>query len=256
MSNKKILFACDLDNTLIHSHRSRSEGDICVELLEGREQSFITPRARQLTDQVQADENVMFVPVTTRSEEQYRRIQWQDSCTPELALVCNGSVLLRNGVPDPEWLRESQSMTQPFADELKRLCDLYSCRECFRTVRIVGDMFLFAYCTDGADIEKIAADCAADTELCTRYSGRKLYFFPPAADKGRAVRWLSQMLGASEIIAAGDSVIDFPMLRIADYALVPDADTAELLGDDVNSVCCGEAPFAEFILDFVLNKAK
>ena len=255
MNDKKILFACDLDNTLIHSHRRRSEVDICVELLNGREQSFITPYAQSLVEKIQSAENIMLVPVTTRSVEQYRRIQWQEGCAPELALVCNGSVLLRNGSIDDEWRKESVELTRPYEEELKRLCGMYSGYSCFKTVRIVDGMFLFAYCREEENTAEIAADCAGDTVLRTQYSGHKLYFFPPAADKGRAVRRLFQELEFSEIIAAGDSVIDLPMLEEADRALVPDNDIAEQLKKSCVSVCKEGVPFSEFILRSVLDRS-
>ena len=38
---KNILFACDLDNTLIHSYKSKREGDICIEWIKDKEQSKI-----------------------------------------------------------------------------------------------------------------------------------------------------------------------------------------------------------------------
>lgn len=253
MNDKKILFACDLDNTLIHSHRCKSEKDICVELLNGREQSFITPYARSLVEKIQSAENVMLVPVTTRSVDQYRRIQWQENCAPELALVSNGSVMLRNGSIDDEWRKKSIELTCPYEKELNRLCSRYSSYSCFKTVRIVDDMFLFAHCRDGENTEKIAAGLAEDTMLRTQYSGQKLYFFPPAADKGRAVRRLFQKLKFDEIIAAGDSVIDMPMLEEADRVLVPGFDMAERLKKSGVYVCKEGVPFSEFILSFALD---
>ena len=38
----RILFACDLDNTLIYSYKKKQDGYICVELNKGREQGFMT----------------------------------------------------------------------------------------------------------------------------------------------------------------------------------------------------------------------
>lgn len=255
MSDKKILFACDLDNTLIHSHRCRSGGDICVELLNGREQSFITPHARDLIEKIKAADNIMFVPVTTRSIEQYRRIQWQEGCEPELSLVCNGSVFLKNGIIDDEWQKKSIELTRPYEEELNRLYEKYGSYSCFKTVRIVDGMFLFAHCREDEDTAKIAADRAEDTVLRTQFSGRKLYFFPPAADKGRAVRRLFQKLEFDEIVAAGDSVIDLPMLEEADLALVPSDDMAERLKNGRVFICEDGVSFSEYILRFVLNRS-
>ena len=40
---KDIVFASDLDNTLLYSRSHKREGDICVEHIEGRAHGFMTP---------------------------------------------------------------------------------------------------------------------------------------------------------------------------------------------------------------------
>ena len=75
-----ILFASDLDNTLLFSHRHRQPGDRCVELLNGAEQGFFTQRTLDLLPQVV--QRVQLLPVTTRSIEQYRRIRWPEETVP------------------------------------------------------------------------------------------------------------------------------------------------------------------------------
>ena len=39
---RKILFTCDLDNTLLHSYKHRQDGDVCIEILKEKEQGFTT----------------------------------------------------------------------------------------------------------------------------------------------------------------------------------------------------------------------
>ena len=66
----------DLDNTLIYSCRHDiGEEKVCVELYEGREVSFMTKRSLSLLKEVQ--KKALFVPVTTRTAEQYRRIDFR-----------------------------------------------------------------------------------------------------------------------------------------------------------------------------------
>lgn len=69
-----ILFASDLDNTLLFSHRHRQPEDRCVERLNGAEQGFFTRETPDLLPQVV--QRVHLLPITTRSIEQYQRIQW------------------------------------------------------------------------------------------------------------------------------------------------------------------------------------
>ena len=48
---------------------------------------------------------------------------------------------------------------------------------------------------------------------------RKLYFFPPDSDKGSALQRFCERHSFDVIIAAGDSEMDLPMMKIADIAL-------------------------------------
>ncbi len=248
---KNILFACDLDNTLIHSHTKKAEGDICAEILDGREQSFMTPRAAALIRTLSETNGIRLLPVTTRSIAQYLRIQWPEGCTPELALVCNGAILLRNGIPDETWLAASDAEIAPYRPELERLCDKYSGNPAFKTVRIVDNMFLFVYCHDRDAVADIAAACSRDTALAVEYSGSKMYFFPEPANKGRSVSRFAAQFGVDSIVAAGDSMIDCSMLAIADLALVPDESMATLAKNPACQICPAGERFSEFILSHV-----
>ena len=94
-----ILFASDLDNTLLFSHRHRQPEDRCVERLNGAEQGFFTRETPDLLPQVV--QRVHLLPITTRSIEQYQRIQ----CRTHGAQDCRRQrrVLLRDGQVDRAW---------------------------------------------------------------------------------------------------------------------------------------------------------
>ncbi|MBR2733712.1 MAG: HAD family phosphatase [Selenomonadaceae bacterium] len=225
------IFACDLDNTLIHSHKRRRNGDICVEHYDGREQSFITPTALQLLKQLAAQ--VPFVPITTRSIEQYRRIFWANNFRPRYAVVANGAYIL-DGDRQENFLRDA---VLPYADELETLREKFSTDERFNICRIVDGSFLFLRCRDELDADEIFFD----TSLMAQHTGKKIYLFPPALNKGNALRRLAEKFSATKIFAAGDSSIDLPMLELADVAFAPKS-----LG---GFVTCSDAPdFAEEFL--------
>lgn len=72
------MFASDLDRTLIYSNKALAdfgqsgEDLIGVERKDGREIAFMTQEARSLLKEISAQ--MLFVPVTTRTYEQYKRI--------------------------------------------------------------------------------------------------------------------------------------------------------------------------------------
>lgn len=246
-----ILFASDLDNTLLFSHRHRQPGDRCVELLNGAEQGFFTQETVDLLPQVV--QRVQLLPVTTRSVEQYLRIQWPAGTAPRWALTANGAVLLRDGGLDRDWYEQSRQLIREYQGELHRILRSLSARPEPSTVRSVEEMYVYAACPDPAAAERCAGDWDPGSPIRAVVSGRKVYFFPPGVDKGTALRRAAERFGPERIIAAGDSVIDVPMLRRADLALLPGP---ELLPQLPGARVCGPGQrFPDFVLSSVLRDA-
>lgn len=235
---KKILLACDLDNTLIHSYRHKKDNDICIEMINDKQQGFISPHTYELIKNI--PENITLIPVTTRSIEQYMRIQWEKA--PEYALVANGTILLKNNIPS-----EYEDISG-YISEIKALERKINPDD-FKKVKFVDNMYLFAYRDESKGIKKIAEKYSALTSLETQYSGRKIYFFPPPANKGRAVKKFAEKFGYDFIISAGDSSIDFSMLEISNIAIVPDKGTAEKIKNKNIKICPENKIFSEFILE-------
>ena len=102
----KPLFACDIDNTLIYSHRHPHDGWPCVEWREGREQAYMSPASIALLAEVSA--RSVTVPVTSRAIAQYRRL----ALPVELGMVVtgNGADLLIGGAPDTDWRAETDAL--------------------------------------------------------------------------------------------------------------------------------------------------
>lgn len=203
----KILFACDLDNTLIHSYKKRRENDICVEIYEKREQSFISAKNLDLLKKI--SEKILFIPVTTRSIAQYRRIFWTKDFKPRFAVVSNGAYLL-DGDNQENFLK---NVAKPYENELKMQFEAVD-KNIFTISRIVDESFLFLKCRDDFDAENLSFE----TNLTVEHFGKKIYLFPPRLNKGEALKLLKKRFSPDKIFCAGDSDIDLPMLELADVA--------------------------------------
>lgn len=249
----KLLLACDLDNTLLYSYKHKRDGDVCVELLHEKEQGFMTPRTVELLRGLK--DLATFVPITTRSVEQYLRIAWPAGCAPEYALAANGAILLKNGTPEDAWRNETEAFIGAYRDDMRALMPEFSDREKYLRCRTVDDAYLFVYCGHGVDPARCVETYRDRTRLCTVCSGRKVYFFPPKVNKGHALRRLKAMLDPSKTLSAGDSAIDVPMLNEADGALVPSGfDAAAVRGPDIY-ISPKDAVFSEYILEVALATA-
>lgn len=253
----KILFTCDVDNTLIHSYKHKQDGDVCVEILKEKEQGFTTPKTLELLKLAAGIEKLNIVPLTTRSIEQYERIKFGDGA-PKQALVTNGTLLI-NGITmrvDEEWWMESLAVVTPVKKELDRLYALLTpMTDSFIRVRIVDEMYLFVYCSEKVDPAVMATMLSMQTTLKVEYSGKKIYFFPEVANKGVAAERMIKKLGADYLIAAGDSSIDLPMLRIADLAIIPQGLAKYAEEFKKVAICPEDKRFSEFVLETAVAAA-
>lgn len=250
----EILFASDLDNTLLFTqkHIPENADKVCVEYYQEQPHGFFTEETVRLLMEV--CRQTQFVPVTTRSLEQYRRITWPDGCIPHLALTTNGSLLLIDGEVDEAWQQASLEMVRLHAAELGRLHALLSPNKAFVHCRLVDQMYLFVSCEDEAAAVREEAKCREMTSLTVEASGRKIYFFPPGIDKGTSLERLRKRFLPRKIFCAGDSLIDLPMLEKADAAFVPHS---EMLNSLPSGIMFGQGVFfPEKMLQHILELIK
>src|SRR5664279_5178185 len=95
---------------MIYSRKARALGRddrcvVCVEMHEGKPASYMTADAADLLTSLTASATV--VPVTTRIDEQYRRVRLPGP-PPQYAITTNGGVLMVDGEPDRGWARRVQ----------------------------------------------------------------------------------------------------------------------------------------------------
>ena len=244
MRQDALLFASDLDNTLLFSHKHAQAGDVCVEHLDGKAQGFFTPKVIRGLEEI--NRAMCFVPVTSRSAAQFLRIQFPAGCVPRLALVANGGLLLRDGVIDETWQAASLQCVAPWREALARTAALLAQVPIPLRARMVDDLYLFAACDSPAEAELALAAVQGKTPLTAALSGRKLYFFPPGLSKGDALRRLRALLTPQRVLCAGDSGIDVPMLEAADVAIVPREGMVE-----GGVVWDGTGRFSEFVVEKV-----
>ena len=214
-------FFSDLDRTLIFSHSISFPGEkLAVEHWNGRVQSYMTKNTREY---LRSAKWFQLIPVTSRSPVQFRRLSvFYSFFSCKHALVCNGGVLLNeDGEPDQEWLTEtirlSEKAFRPLSAAHQLLLD-YLPQE-----MVSAPMGLM-----------VCARCEQDSKLIARlqalplakllfivYNGRKVYCFPKPMNKGAALRRYQRLYGRRFAIAAGDSIMDIPMLSSADAAIMP-----------------------------------
>lgn len=232
------LFCSDLDNTLIYSWRHSLTGEkLCVEWLKGREISFVTERTLDLLKELQ--KKMLFIPVTTRRVDQYKRLTLP-GISPQYALTCNGGILLNHGEIAEDWYRESLELVEECRGEMEKGQKLLA-DDPFRGFEVwfIEDLFLFTKSENTEEtLRRLREELDLDKlELLTHKD--KVYLLPKVLNKGTAVERIKKRLKPECLFAAGDSAFDVPMLEKADLAY---------LG--------GGMPFAEEMLEYFLQKVR
>ena len=258
MNNKKTLvFNTDLDNTIIYSYKHDIGNDkINVEVYEDRENSFITKKTERLLKEV--NEKVLLVPTTTRTIEQYKRIDLGIG-VPKYALTCNGGVLLKDGVRDDKWYKESLELVKDCKSESVRAVDFLEKDE-NRTldVRFIEELFVY---TKSNEPENTIGFLKSNlnTDLVDVFNnGVKVYVVPKTLSKGMAIKRFKKLFDDALCIAAGDSEFDISMLNEADMAIAPQKilDICERIDESLNEnvvVADDKTIFSEKVLEFVLE---
>lgn len=214
-----MIFLSDLDNTLIFSYKKLSAENVCVERKDVKELSYMTPYGAELF--LRVVKQCVFIPITTRSIEQYQRIVFPCGYVPEYAICDNGGTLLINGEPDPVWRQE-------FENEYKLCCkELDSCRkflesrpEIYFEIRNVDSTFLFTKSHTPAKTIEAMEKAVPPSGTVRLNNGDKIFSIPKGISKKRAELKIRSMLGAEYTAAAGDSIFDIDMLSAADIAIV------------------------------------
>jgi hydroxymethylpyrimidine pyrophosphatase-like HAD family hydrolase len=230
--SSRILVASDLDRTLIYSTAALalSMPDetaprlLCVEVHEAKPLSYMTEAAGRLLAEL-AD-TVRFVPTTTRTRKQYRRISLPGS-QPRYVICANGGHLLVDGRTDHDWNAEMHRRLADGSAPLDEICAHLSATadpEWLRKERVAED--LFTYLVVDRDLlpagwVKELADWAEPLGWTVSLQGRKIYAVPKPLSKSAALAEVVRRTGVDQVLAAGDSLLDMDLLMAADAGWTP-----------------------------------
>ncbi len=221
------VIASDLDRTLIYSASAVGAVDpelVCVELLDGRPQSFMTAAAHARLARVRAA--AILVPTTTRTPAQFGRVELPGGPAP-FAVVSNGGHILLDGAPDAAWRARVQERIAAAGATLAQVVAHLDARtddSWVRSRRIADDLFCYLVVDVAALPRHFVADLAgwcAERGWVVSRQGRKIYALPADLTKEAAIAEVCRRVGGTRLLAAGDGALDAGMLAMADDGIRP-----------------------------------
>ena len=247
-------FFSDLDNTIIYSYKKNiGSNKIIAEIYNNREISFITEYTYLCLNYINS--KIKFIPVTTRSVEQYKRVVFNKNWKPEFALATNGGNLIVNGVVDENYRKKTLEIIEPF---------IYDMNEIRNALKLDTDIILDVILVDGMFVyTKSQAPNKTLERLKIKFenskvdfisNNQKIYAVPPVLKKGFAVERIKEYICLDRTISAGDSVFDISMLNNTEVSIFPDNISRFITKKD-NIFCFnGKEIFSDYVMDKVISE--
>lgn len=226
-----MIYASDLDRTLIYSLGAigvpeNTPGLIPAEIIEGKTRSYISQQA--LNQLINLNTRIIFIPVTTRTIQQYKRINlFQETVIPDYAVTSNGGNILIGGVVDKEWRESIGRLVARYsagAEEVRSYIKAVVREDWIISENYCDDLFYsFMVYRDQLPLDEITnlSDRLYNLGWRVSLQGRKLYAVPAAVNKSDAILHLRRTVRSEPMVASGDSLLDKSLLESADYAIAP-----------------------------------
>jgi hydroxymethylpyrimidine pyrophosphatase-like HAD family hydrolase len=223
-----MIFASDLDRTLIYSNKFLDTYADDIEIIEEKDNIAISHMSQRTICLLSIiNEKILFIPTTTRSLEQYKRITiFQNKILPKYTIVANGGIILKNNIVDNSWQqvieKKMKSILSPqtFIERNK----VFFNKNEIKLYKACDDLFVYAVFYNKLENNDLYADIEASA-VASGYkvtpNGRKLYFIPSFMTKWEAVSHIMQLENEDCLIAAGDSILDAPMLVHSKHGFIP-----------------------------------
>ncbi len=224
-----MMFVSDLDRTLIYSKRALADFNhhdysslACVERKNNEDVAFMTKKAKELLEVI--TQHCLFVPVTTRTYEQFSRIFIFNNDIPlTYAVTSNGASIFYKGKRVPEWQEIVQNRLKKECTPIDKMIKLVQEYKVAGTLKVAEELF-FYYILE----EEISTDTINQIRFLASHhgwrvsiQGRKLYLVPKPVCKGEAINFIREKHRIQTIFGAGDSILDFDFLKNCDFSYVP-----------------------------------
>lgn len=232
-----MIFASDLDSTLIYSSKHCkliNEENLLPVDSYNNQYSYITKSMQATLEHI--NESMLFIPVTTRSIEQYTRMKYfYDTIKPKYAIVANGGIILKNGIELTDWSNISFTKIKEVISvrAMIKLCSFFLESDFVKTYKTCEDLFIYSILDEDKLVDSIKnakihlnyievlRSFCSKIDYSVSKQGKKVYIIPNCINKYDPINYIMKLENINMFMAAGDSLLDYPMIKHSNYGIVP-----------------------------------
>lgn len=213
---KRILFASDLDHTILASARHLSDDDIkdarVVETYQHKPLSVMTGTSLSMLQLLR--QYATFVPITSRDTYAFNRLD----IGYDMAVVTNGGKL----VDIQGNIRDIANRDSRVPHMLRVLQNLTSDWKCVKKISSI-DGFFAVIKVEEISTDEVSKICDVIHQEGFTFSrqAKKIYAIPNGLSKRHGLEYVQRTLKPDFVISAGDSMLDYPMKHASDVFLTP-----------------------------------
>ena len=218
-----MIYASDLDRTLIYS-KTFLDMHPCKDLMyivdKSKTDSFISRKVYLELINLCKLPGLKFIPVTTRSIEEYNRIKLPQ-INPKYAIVSNGGTIIKDGEVLDEWNELiSENIDYSVFPDIQN--DLDNADYTQYKSKIVDNCFIFSKASNLKDaLAGIDVLQRKYPDIKFRMDKHKIYAIPRIISKCGALKFIEGLAGDKVEVASGDGPFDISMLNIAKIKVIP-----------------------------------
>lgn len=222
-----MVFATDLDNTLIHSRQRISNISQCiaVEYKNKKPISYMSKQACDFFEKLKNNENLTIIPVTARSTEQFERITITQNCP--YAILAGGATILDHGEPIKDWSVFINYICDKHGKNYKFFNQYLSQNLHHIAIgpRLVNNAVIFFKLNEEENNHTMIREVR---ELAQSHNWHftlqraKGYLSPSEISKENALKFLIERLDDKNLITAGDGTMDVPFIKLGNiFKFIP-----------------------------------
>jgi len=219
-----MILISDLDRTLIYSEKFVNDMDAVVKIENYKDTYYSYIHKSTLDNLKILNDDNRFIPITTRTKEQYDRISW--GIKPKLAVVANGGQIYCDNKLDMEYHSLLNEKIKQESESLGNVDKYYRSLLPYEDIyyKKLDGLFLYVSSSDTKVHEVIRANVNNFEKMGWEvyFNGRKIYAIPKAMKKENAIRYIKQKYYRdTSMVSAGDSCMDIGMAKETDVFIKP-----------------------------------